>query len=245
MPQPAPDLVEVAPSFFIWQNFDPAIRADLFSTALAIRGTTFIVDPIPLHPSQLSQLQYHGRVAGIIVTNTNHQRAAVAYSEDFSAPIFTHADTFAQPKPPRFIQVRACGNCSIFEWSMTLPDRQSETASPLGGALSRFLHLIRFSHTIFALPFALGALIVAAHGLPSARVLLLVLICMVSARTAAMLFNRFVDWSLDQRNPRTASRHLLLSKPAIGALLGLSSALFLAAAAAINRLTFVLSPIAL
>jgi len=61
----------------------------------------------------------------------------------------------------------------------------------------------------------------------------------------AMLFNRFVDWSLDQRNPRTASRHLLLSKPAIGALLVLSSALFLAAAAAINRLTFVLSPIAL
>jgi len=68
---------------------------------------------------------------------------------------------------------------------------------------------------------------------------------MVSARSAAMLFNRFVDWSLDQRNPRTASRHLLLSKPAIGALLGLSSALFVAAAAAINRLTFVLSPVAL
>src|SRR5438034_482501 len=68
---------------------------------------------------------------------------------------------------------------------------------------------------------------------------------MVSARSAAMLFNRFVDWSLDQRNPRTASRHLLLSKPAIGALLGLSSALFVAAAAAINPLTFLLSPLAL
>ena len=121
--------------------------------------------------------------------------------------------------------------------------RQIEASS--GNAFSRFLQLIRFSHTIFALPFALGALVVAANGLPSARTLLLVLVCMVSARTAAMLFNRFVDWSLDQRNPRTASRHLLLSKPAIGALLGLSSALFVAAAAAINRLTFVLSPVAL
>ena len=121
--------------------------------------------------------------------------------------------------------------------------RQIEASS--GNAFSRFLRLIRFSHTIFALPFALGALVVAANGLPSARTLLLVLVCMVSARTAAMLFNRFVDWSLDQRNPRTASRHLLLSKPAIGALLGLSSALFVAAAAAINRLTFVLSPVAL
>ncbi len=121
--------------------------------------------------------------------------------------------------------------------------RQIEASS--GNAFSRFLQLIRFSHTIFALPFALGALVVAANGLPSARTLLLVLVCMVSARTAAMLFNRFVDWSLDQRNPRTALRHLLLSKPAIGALLVLSSALFLAAAAAINRLTFVLSPVAL
>jgi len=128
---------------------------------------------------------------------------------------------------------------------MPSPDRHRQIEAPSGNALSRFLRLIRFAHTIFALPFALGALVVAANGLPSARTLLLVLVCMVSARTAAMLFNRFVDWSLDQRNPRTASRYLLLSKPAIGALLVLSSALFLAAAAAINRLTFVLSPIAL
>ena len=128
---------------------------------------------------------------------------------------------------------------------MPSQDQHRQIEAPSGNAFSRFLQLIRFSHTIFALPFALGALVVAANGLPSARTLLLVLVCMVSARTAAMLFNRFVDWSLDQRNPRTASRHLLLSKPAIGALLVLSSALFLAAAAAINRLTFVLSPIAL
>jgi len=133
----------------------------------------------------------------------------------------------------------------IFDSLMPSPDRHRQIEVPSGNALSRFLRLIRFSHTIFALPFALGALVVAANGLPSARTLLLVLVCMVSARTAAMLFNRFVDWSLDQRNPRTALRHLLLSKPAIGALLVLSSALFLAAAAAINRLTFVLSPVAL
>jgi 4-hydroxybenzoate polyprenyltransferase len=133
----------------------------------------------------------------------------------------------------------------IFDSLMPSQDQHRQIEAPSGNAFSRFLQLIRFSHTIFALPFALGALIVAANGLPSARTLLLVLVCMVSARTAAMLFNRFVDWSLDQRNPRTASRHLLLSKPAIGALLGLSSVLFVAAAAAINRLTFVLSPVAL
>src|SRR5438067_2355185 len=92
-----------------------------------------------------------------------------------------------------------------------------------GGPIACFLRLIRFSHTIFALPYALGALIVAANGWPSVRILLLVIVCMVLARTAAMLFNRLVDWSLDQRNPRTVSRHLLISKLSALILLILSS----------------------
>ena len=123
-------------------------------------------------------------------------------------------------------------------------DREDERIG-LGGPVSRFLRLIRFSHTIFALPFALGALVVAAHGLPSLRTLLLVVICMVFARTAAMLFNRLIDWSLDQRNPRTASRHLLISKSAAFVLLALSSASFISAAAVINRLSLLLAPVAL
>ncbi len=122
---------------------------------------------------------------------------------------------------------------------------QSGEEIGVGGAVSRFLRLIRFSHTIFALPFALGALIVAANGWPSLRILVLVVICMVFARTAAMLFNRLVDWSLDQRNPRTASRHLLVSKSGAIVLLALSSGGFLLVAAAINRLTLVLAPVAL
>jgi 4-hydroxybenzoate polyprenyltransferase len=122
-------------------------------------------------------------------------------------------------------------------------DRKDERICP-GGPVSRFLRLIRFSHTIFALPFALGALVVAANGLPSLRTFLLVVVCMIFARTAAMLFNRLVDWSLDQRNPRTASRHLLVSKPAALVLLAVSSAGFVLAAGAINRLTFLLSPLA-
>src|SRR6266480_3516934 len=113
------------------------------------------------------------------------------------------------------------------------------------GPIARFLRLIRFSHTIFALPFALGALVVAANGWPSLKILFLVVVCMALARTAAMLFNRLVDWSLDQRNPRTASRHLLVSKSVALTLLVFSSAGFVGSAAAINRLTFVLAPVAL
>jgi len=119
------------------------------------------------------------------------------------------------------------------------------SASPNETAFVRFLRLIRFSHTVFALPFALGALLVATNGRPSVRLILLVLVCMVCARTAAMLFNRIVDWELDQRNPRTAARHRLISRIAATLLLILSSAAFVVSAGAINRATLLLSPIAL
>ncbi|MEO7168662.1 MAG: UbiA-like polyprenyltransferase [Spartobacteria bacterium] len=117
--------------------------------------------------------------------------------------------------------------------------------TPNESGLTRFLSLIRFSHTVFALPFALGALLVATQGRPSLRLLTLVVLCMVFARTAAMLFNRVVDWNLDQRNPRTAARHRLLSRPVALVLLVLSALAFIAAAGAINRVTFLLSPLAL
>jgi 4-hydroxybenzoate polyprenyltransferase len=68
---------------------------------------------------------------------------------------------------------------------------------------------------------------------------------MVFARTAAMLFNRLMDWSLDQRNPRTAHRHLLLSRPALLASLGITTLGFLFTAACINFLTALLAPFAL
>ena len=125
-----------------------------------------------------------------------------------------------------------------------LPSATTEAATE-GNPVSRFLQLIRFSHTVFALPFALGALVVAADGLPSGRTLLLVLICMVCARSAAMLFNRLVDWSLDQRNPRTALRHRLVPKAVAIAALVIATIGFVIAAACLNRLTFLLSPIAL
>src|SRR4051812_6181169 len=99
--------------------------------------------------------------------------------------------------------------------------------------IPRFLRLIRFFHTIFALPFAFGSLLVATNGRPTLRLLLLVLACMVLARTAAMLFNRLVDWSIDQKNPRTAARHLLISKPIAWIALLVAAAGFIVASTAI------------
>jgi 4-hydroxybenzoate polyprenyltransferase len=116
---------------------------------------------------------------------------------------------------------------------------------PNENSLVRFLRLIRFSHTVFALPFALGALLVATGGRPSVRLLILVLVCMVCARTAAMLFNRIADWQTDQRNPRTEMRHRLVRRPVALVMLVISSVAFVIGAGAINRLTLLLSPVAL
>lgn len=109
----------------------------------------------------------------------------------------------------------------------------------------RFLQFIRFSHTVFALPFALGAMFVAANGIPAAGVFLLVLVCMVFARTAAMTFNRVADWEIDKRNPRTVGRHRLTTKPVAIVACAASSAGFIGTTWFLNPLCFALSPLAL
>jgi 4-hydroxybenzoate polyprenyltransferase len=111
--------------------------------------------------------------------------------------------------------------------------------------ITRALRFVRFSHTIFALPFALGSMLVAAHGLPGWKTFALIVLAMVFARTAAMIFNRLADWEIDQRNPRTADRHRLISRAAAIALLVVTAAAFVGTTWFINRLCFWLSPVAL
>jgi 4-hydroxybenzoate polyprenyltransferase len=116
---------------------------------------------------------------------------------------------------------------------------------PMLDKIRRILQFIRFSHTIFALPFAVGSMLVAARGLPDWPLALLILLAMVFARTAAMAFNRLADWEIDQRNPRTAGRHKLVAKPMAILLVALSAVCFVAVCWFINPLCFLLSPVAL
>jgi 4-hydroxybenzoate polyprenyltransferase len=111
--------------------------------------------------------------------------------------------------------------------------------------IARLLRFVRFSHTIFALPFALGSMLVAARGWPAWETVALIVLAMVFARTAAMTFNRLADWQIDQRNPRTVERHRLVSRSAAIALLVVTSAAFVFTTKWINFLCFALSPIAL
>jgi len=108
--------------------------------------------------------------------------------------------------------------------------------------------MIKWEHSIFVLPFALSGAMLAAHGWPSAHSLIWIIVAMVSARSAAMAFNRLADASIDAANPRTRTRALpagLLSPGFVATFVAVSCALFVFAASQMNRLTLLLSPIAL
>ena len=108
--------------------------------------------------------------------------------------------------------------------------------------------MIKFEHTLFALPFAFLGAIMAANGLPTWRQLLWITVAMVGARSAAMTFNRIADREIDARNPRTANRELPTGKLSVGfawLFMYLSIGVFLLASYSLNWLTFALSPVAL
>ena len=110
------------------------------------------------------------------------------------------------------------------------------------------LEMIKWEHSIFALPFALTATILAAQGLPAWQTVLWILVAMISARTAAMAFNRWADAELDAANPRTANRAIPAGQLSRSFVLGftvLAVVFFLTACAELNRLTLYLSPLVL
>jgi len=110
------------------------------------------------------------------------------------------------------------------------------------------LEMIKFEHTIFALPFAFTSALLAANGLPSWRTVLWITVAMVGARSAAMGFNRWADRSFDAANPRTSTRALplgLVSPAQVALFTAVSSLVLIVAAYMLNPLSFYLSPVAL
>jgi len=110
------------------------------------------------------------------------------------------------------------------------------------------LEMIKWEHSIFALPFAFTAVLLAANGLPGWRAAAWILVAMVAARSCAMAFNRWADADLDAANPRTKSRAIpagLLSRQFVLGFTVLTGLVFVGASAELNRLTLYLSPFVL
>src|SRR5579864_7597783 len=108
--------------------------------------------------------------------------------------------------------------------------------------------MIKWEHSIFALPFALCGAMLAAGGLPSVHQLVWIIVAMVAARSAAMAFNRWADAAIDAANPRTSARALPaghLTPGFVASFVVVSSAIFIFAASRLNRLSLMLSPVAL
>lgn len=123
----------------------------------------------------------------------------------------------------------------------------SPPGGPQPGLIRRFLEtleLIKFSHSVFALPFALSAMLVAAWGLPSFWTLFWILWCLVSARTAAMAFNRWADWDYDVFNPRTKRRSQLGTRKLTMVLCGIALIAFVVGCSQLNTLCLALCPVA-
>ena len=124
-------------------------------------------------------------------------------------------------------------------------------ASLMTGAARKMrttLEMIKWEHSVFALPFALTAALLAANGLPAWRVLGWILVAMVAARSAAMAFNRWADAELDAANPRTQGRAIPAGLLTRGFVLGfacVAALVFLLAAGELNRLTLELAPVVL
>src|ERR1700757_4235740 len=122
------------------------------------------------------------------------------------------------------------------------------TIPGLWGKTRTTLEMIKWEHSIFALPFALTATILAADGIPRLRTMAWILVAMVAARSAAMAFNRWADAELDAANPRTRMRAIPAGQLSRAFVLGftiLCAGVFVAASAALNRLTLILSPVVL
>jgi 4-hydroxybenzoate polyprenyltransferase len=110
--------------------------------------------------------------------------------------------------------------------------------------LGNYLGLVRFSHTLFAMPFALASMLWAAEGLPTLKIFMLILVCMVTCRNAAMAFNRLVDADIDKVNPRTSRRHLpagILSKRQVILFFILNAVFFVGTTYWVNGLAFSLA----
>ena len=119
---------------------------------------------------------------------------------------------------------------------------------PLFHNLRVTLEMIKWEHSVFALPFALCGAMLAAGGLPTLHQVVWIIVAMVAARSAAMAFNRLADASIDAANPRTSARALptgQLTPAFVATFVVLSSVVFIAAAAELNRLALWLSPVAL
>ena len=100
-PHSASEAAQIRPGLWVWERSDPAVKTELSSTAISTIAGLCLIDPTPLAEPVLGDITEAGRIAAIIITNANHQRASLGYAGRFSVPILGHPEALAGLKPRR------------------------------------------------------------------------------------------------------------------------------------------------
>jgi hypothetical protein len=103
--RPASDFDQIDSSIATWHAYDSDLKAELYSTGLGTFNGTYLIDPISLQKEALDELVGAGRVAGIIVTSSNHHRSSLQFAKQFSTRIFARSETFSARVPHRFTRL--------------------------------------------------------------------------------------------------------------------------------------------
>jgi glyoxylase-like metal-dependent hydrolase (beta-lactamase superfamily II) len=103
--RPASDFDRIASNIAIWHDYDPGVKAECYSTSLTTSEGMYLIDPIPLKKRVLNELIGSDRVAGIVVTSSNHHRISAQFAEQFSAPIFARCEAFPDKAEQQFRSV--------------------------------------------------------------------------------------------------------------------------------------------
>jgi glyoxylase-like metal-dependent hydrolase (beta-lactamase superfamily II) len=135
----ASDFDRIASNIAIWHAYDPAVRAELYSTCLWTSNGTYLIDPIPLESEALYELIGSNSIAGIIVTNSNHHRASAKFAADFSVPIFGNGEAFLDQPPLEFRSVadgdKICDELTVIGIEGAAPGEIAVHYVPDGGTL--------------------------------------------------------------------------------------------------------------
>jgi glyoxylase-like metal-dependent hydrolase (beta-lactamase superfamily II) len=152
--QAASDFDRVTSDIAIWQGYDPGVKAELYSTCLATPDGMYLVDPIPLQKPAVQRLIGSAPVAGIIVTNSNHCRAAAAFAQQFSASILAHIGVYPNNQPRQLKQVvdgeEVCDGLRVISIDGAVPGEIVLHYAPNSGTLIVGDALINFEPYAFA-----------------------------------------------------------------------------------------------
>jgi glyoxylase-like metal-dependent hydrolase (beta-lactamase superfamily II) len=135
----ASDFDRITSDIAIWHDYDPAVKAELYSTLLVTSDGSYLIDPILLQHGTLDEMTNFALVAAIVVTNSNHHRGSTDFAEQFSVPIIAHADTFSDEQPGQLKQVvegdEICDGLRVISIDGAVPGEIVLHYAPNGGTL--------------------------------------------------------------------------------------------------------------